>query len=73
VKAAVTPHRQKRKAAKAVSAWAAAQTLPRQKRSWLRKTPRAMNPAKKKRALLASNAMAAQGWDAGADVSLWSA
>jgi hypothetical protein len=56
---------QKRKAEKAVSAWAAAQTVPRQKRSWLRKTPRAMKPAKKKRTFVASKARAAQGWEAG--------
>lgn len=52
----VAAQAEKRKAAKAVSAWAAAQTVPRQKRSWLRKTPRAMKPAKKKRTLVASTA-----------------
>lgn len=43
----VTPQVQKRKAEKAVSAWAAAHTVPRQKSSWLRKTPSAIKPEKK--------------------------
>lgn len=46
ISSAVTDHRANWREARTVSARAAAQTAPRQKRSLLRKTARAMKPAK---------------------------
>jgi hypothetical protein len=46
------------KTLKATSAWAAWQTLPRQKKSFPRKTPRAMQPENQKSALVRSKGAA---------------